>query len=334
MSKSNFGTRFCGAICALAALTIPWSTVYAGKSIEERRTANPQGEVEIFNLSGSVEVSGWDHNEVEVSGTVGSGVDRVEVSGDGNRTSVRVITRSSHWNSDGDAHLIVHVPSRSTVLATLVSSDFKVAGVAGDLNVQTVNGSLKGEAGGNVHGSTVSGEVRMTARTAKNIEIKTISGDIQLTGGGGEVEVTTVSGNATLDLTEVTRGRFKAVSGDLSAALALAAEGQVEGESISGNVSMNFAAAPAAEIDVQSFSGDIKNCFGPKPVEAHYGPGSRLQFTNGDGRGRVRINTKSGDVQLCVKNKAKAAGNGADNRIRMLNVARIGGVQWAVPYVF
>jgi hypothetical protein len=51
---------------------------------------------------------------------------------------------------------------------------------------------------------------------------------------------------------------------------------------------------------VQSFSGTIDNCFGPKPTEAQYGPGSKLIFKSGDGHGNVRIATKSGDIKLCA----------------------------------
>jgi DUF4097 and DUF4098 domain-containing protein YvlB len=338
MSKAQSKIRSGGAICALASVIIPWSLVHAGRAIQERRAADPQGEVEIVNVAGSVEVAGWDRSEVEVSGTAGSDVERVDVTSAGNRTSIRVVPHSAHiWSLDGEARLIVHVPARSMVTATLVSADFKVQGVAGDLKVQTVSGSLKGEAGGDLRASTVSGEVRLAARAAKNIEVRTISGDVHLTGGGGEVVITTVSGNAKLELGEVTRARFKTVSGDISAALALAGDGLLEGESVSGDVGMNFATAPAAEFDVQSFSGGIKNCFGPKPAESHYGPGSRLQFTNGDGRGRVRINTKSGDVRLCVKDKDKAAAAAMGNarvRVSVLAVTQIGGVRWVVPYVF
>jgi hypothetical protein len=40
--------------------------------------------------------------------------------------------------SDAEAHLVVHVPSKSSITATLVSADFKVAGVLGDLKLQSV----------------------------------------------------------------------------------------------------------------------------------------------------------------------------------------------------
>jgi hypothetical protein len=330
MSKLQSDTRYGGwiTICALTALVVPWSLVHAGRSIHERRAADPQGEIEIVNVAGTVEVQGWDRSEVEVGGTAGDNVDRVDVTSTGNRTSIHVISRAAHtWGSDAEAHLVVHVPAKSALSASLVSADFKVTGVLGDLNVQSVSGNLRGDVGGNVRATTVSGGVRLTARAAKAVEVKTISGDIQVTGGGGEVEITTVSGSAMIELGEVTRGRFKSVSGDMKAELALAPDGQLESESVSGNVTLQFAAAPAAEFDVQSFSGDISNCFGPKPMQSRYGPGSRLEFKNGDGRARVRLNTKSGDVRLCVKGMSSS-------HVSMLSFAELKKVRIVIPYVY
>jgi hypothetical protein len=329
MSKAQSDTR-CGGwitICALTALVVPWSLVHAGRAIQERRAADPQGEIEIVNVSGMVEIHGWDRSEVEVGGTAGDDVVRVDVTGAGNRTLIHVVSRSAHtWGSDGEAHLVVHVPAKSAVSATLVSADFKVTGVLGDLKVQSVSGNLSGDVGGNARATTVSGDVRLTARAAKAVEVKTISGDIQLMGGGGEVDITTVSGSATIELADVTRGRFKSVSGDMTAELALAPDGQLESESVSGDVSLKFAAAPAAEFDVHSFSGDIRNCFGPKPMESRYGPGSRLEFKNGEGHAHVRVNTKSGDVRLCVKGMSSS-------RVSMLSLARKKAMRMVVPYV-
>jgi Putative adhesin len=330
MLKVHSGARYAGriAICALAALVVPWSLVHAGRAIQERRAADPQGEVEIFNLSGMVEVHGWGRNEVEVGGTAGENVERVDVSSAGNRTSIHVVSRSAHsWGSDGEAHLVVHVPAKSAVMATLVSADFKVTGLSGDLKLQTVSGRVSGEVSGDVRATTVSGDVQLTARAAKAIEIKTISGDIRLMGGGGEVDITSVSGSATIELSDVTRGRFKSVSGDLTAALTLMPEGQLDSESVSGNVSLKFASAPNAEFDVQSFSGDIRNCFGPKPMESRYGPGSRLQFKNGEGHAHVRVNTKSGDVELCTKGMNSG-------RVSALSFAQVTRLPRVLPYVY
>ena len=326
--QTNGRSKGWAVIFALTALGMPWSLVHAGKTIQEHRAADPQGEIEIVNVAGLVEVTGWDKNEVDVGGTAGASVERIDVTGTGNRTSIHVVAGSGHsWGADNEAHLVIHVPAKSMVAATVVSADFKVSGVLGSLKVQSVSGNVSGEVGGDICATTVSGDVRLTARAARMIEIRTISGDIQLTGGGGEVDITTVSGSSSIELADVSRGRFKSISGDLTAALALTADGQIDSQSVSGDVSFKFAAAPAAEFDVQSFSGDIKNCFGPKAIESRYGPGSRLQFKNGEGHGRVRVNTKSGDVQLCVKGMGSS-------RSSALSLARIGRSSMRLPYVY
>jgi DUF4097 and DUF4098 domain-containing protein YvlB len=330
MAISQFKSRCTGwaAICALAAVAAPWTLVQAGKTIQELRAADPHGEVEIVNVSGLVEVTGWERSEVEVSGTAGASVDRVDVTSAGNRTSIHVVSKANRsWGMDNEAHLFIHVPAGSAVMATLVSADFKVTGVLGNLKVQAVSGNISGDAGGDVDATTVSGNVRLTARAAKAIEVKTISGDIQVTGGGGEVDIATVSGDASVDLAGVSRGRFKSVSGDMTAALALLPDGQIDSQSVSGDVSLKFASPPSAEFDVQSFSGDIKNCFGPKSVQSNYGPGSRLEFKNGEGHAHVRVNTKSGDVGLCVKGTSGTHSS-------TLSLARAGGTPMLLPYVY
>jgi hypothetical protein len=289
-------------ICVLTSLAFPW-LAHAATSVDEHRAANPQGAVEIDNVAGLIDVQGWDKSEVAVTGTIGKDVERVEVAGEGNRTSIRVILpQGHHWGMrDGEAHLVIHVPTNSSVAASMVSADLKVSAVHGGLELRTVSGNISGEGGGDVHANAVSGDIHLTANSAKVIEVKAISGNIVLTGGNADVEATTVSGDAQLTLGTVSRARFKTVSGNLSATLAAAADAQIEGESVSGDVKLDFASAPAADFDIQTISGEIDNCFGPKPIESRHGPGARLTFKTGDSSARVRISSHSGDVRLCAK---------------------------------
>ncbi|MDB6085230.1 MAG: hypothetical protein JWN43_3111 [Gammaproteobacteria bacterium] len=295
-------SRLWFTICAVGALVVPWSVVHAGKTIHEHVSVDAQGSIEIVNVAGSVDLSGWDRSEIDVTGTSGDNIERVDVTTNGTHSSVHVVSRSgSSWGGANEAHLTIHVPGKSAITATLVSADLKLKNLQGQVKVQTVSGDVSGAVGGDLQATTVSGGVHLKAPAANVIEVKTISGDIQISGGGGEVEITTISGDAQVELAALKRGRFKSVSGDLTAVFTLAAEGQIDAESVSGGQRFEFASVPAADFDVQSFSGDIRNCFGPKPLQSRYGPGSRLAFKTGDGKGRVRIETKSGDVHLCTK---------------------------------
>jgi hypothetical protein len=286
---------------ALALMFSPWSL--AATSVDQHRPANPQGAVEIDNVAGLIDVQGWDKPEVAVTGTIGKDVERVDLTGDGNRTSVRVVLpNGNHWGMhDGEAHLVIHVPTNSSVSASVVSSDLKISAVRGALELSTVSGDISGEGGGDVRANAVSGDIRLTANGAKRIEVKAISGDITLTGGNADIETTTVSGDAHLTLGTVTRARFKTVSGNVHASLAATADAQIDGESVSGDIELRFAGEPAADYDVQTLSGDIKNCFGPQPIELRHGPGKRLTFKTGDTSGRVRLTSNSGNVDFCAK---------------------------------
>ncbi len=288
--------------CLQCALLVPGSPARAEKTIQEHLTVDPQGSIEIVNVAGSLDLSGWDRPEIEVTGSAGDDVERIDVSTSGTRSTVRVVSRSGlGWHSANEAHLIIHVPAKSAISATLVSASLKLKNLLGDMNLQSVSGDMSGEVGGNLRASAVSGNIRIKAPGANAIEVKTVSGDIRIFGGGGEVEVTTISGDAEVNVAALKRGRFKSVSGDLTTGLTLAADGAIEGESVSGSLHFDFASPPSAEFDVQSFSGNIVNCFGPKPSESRYGPGSRLTFKNGEGKGRIHIETKSGGVRLCDK---------------------------------
>ena len=311
MSTHRFSRRnraVFGAL-SLVSLVAPWSLVHAGRSVDEHHPADADGTVEISDVAGKIEIVGWDRPEIAVTGTADDRVEKIEITGTGNRNAVRVIQRSgTSWHGGGEeTRLVIHLPAKSTVSTTLVSADLRLHGVSGDATLHSVSGDVSGEVGGDLHANTVSGNVNLTARDAHTIEVKTISGDIRLDGGAGDVEISTVSGGAKITLATVTRGRFKSISGDVSTSLTLSPDSQLEGQSVSGSLHFDFPQLPDAQFDVQTMSGDIENCFGPKPVESHDGPGSRLLFKNGDGHARVRIDTKTGDVKLC--NKGAAAGH-------------------------
>ncbi|HSQ69888.1 MAG TPA: hypothetical protein VLM41_07360, partial [Steroidobacteraceae bacterium] len=65
------------------------SIALAGTPLNERRPAEPAGHVEISNTAGSVSIAGWDRREVEVTGELGKGVERLEFETSGKVPHVR-----------------------------------------------------------------------------------------------------------------------------------------------------------------------------------------------------------------------------------------------------
>ena len=293
---------------SLALTVTALSPAVAGnkRTIDEHRAADAAGQVEIDNVSGRIEVVGWDQAEVAVSGTIGSQVEKVDVTGSGNHTTVHVEVKQSpgmHVGSESssDANLVVHVPKGSSVTTTLVSADLSVRGVTGSQQIQTVSGDIDAAVARDARVRSVSGDVKLVAGPeSKVLEVGTVSGDITLNGGGGDVTLNTVSGDGHVTVGTTSRVSVKSVSGDFAVVAGLAADGRLEAESVSGDILIRFTGGvPPADFDLQSFSGELSTCFGQKSTREGYGPGSRLSFREGAGTAKVRADTKSGDVTIC-----------------------------------
>ena len=58
--------------------------------------------MDIENIAGSIQVTGWDRNEVEITGYLGRGAEEIEIDSDGDSISIEVVLRSGrHVNVEG-----------------------------------------------------------------------------------------------------------------------------------------------------------------------------------------------------------------------------------------
>jgi DUF4097 and DUF4098 domain-containing protein YvlB len=295
--------RVLSPLAAVAALCTVASPAWAGTPINQRAAADPGGAVEISNVAGTVRVTGWDRNEVEVTGELGEGTERLDFAVVDKVTRVKVILPNRSNNVE-ETNLVVRVPAASRLAVTTVSADIEVQDVTGAQRLQTVSADIRTEAAAeDVECKSVSGDVAVNGSGKKAlVTITTVSGDAMALKVAGEVNANTVSGNLTLGLGETTRSRLRSTSGDLTMASVLAADGRLDIESISGDVRLELHGPVNAEFDVTSFNGEIRNCFGPKAVStSEYAPGKELQFREGQGTGRVRIKTLNGDISVCKK---------------------------------
>ncbi len=287
------------AVATLMAGASTWAQAY-DRDLEQKVAADASGAVEISNVAGSLDITGWDRAEVEVRGTVGDGVDKVEVSGGGSRTYVKVITRRN--TSDGEAHLQINVPKGSEVTATAVSADIASKRVTGRQRLTTVSGGIQAEiAGADSQVKSVSGDIHLQgSRQPADVRLSTVSGDLRLERAAGDVDATSVSGTVSVEVNPAKSVRLHSTAGDLTFTGQLAQNGSLDAETVSGEVKL--AAGGGYEYEALTFSGEIENCFGRQAERTSpYGPGSRLNGKLGEGGGRVRVKAMSGDINLCDK---------------------------------
>jgi DUF4097 and DUF4098 domain-containing protein YvlB len=278
---------------------------WAGEQqVDKRAPADPQGEVEVSSVAGNVSISGWDRNEVHVSGTLGWDVDRLEFVSEPKRTIIQVKLKEGDRRHDSDAELSIRVPSASRLNVSTVSAEISITRVAGEQRLQSVSGDVSSEmAGEDIEAKTVSGSVVLRGEGKPAVvTVTTVSGDAQVSRAAGEILANSVSGSLNLDLDQITRARVRTTSGDVALEGPLARDARVDAETISGELVLDFAKPLNAEFEFESFSGEIDNCFGPKAQpKSEYAPGSELNFKEGAGSARVRVQSMSGDIKLCAR---------------------------------
>jgi DUF4097 and DUF4098 domain-containing protein YvlB len=286
-------------VVAAAVLSMP---ALADEQVNKTIDASPNGYVEIYNTSGSIEVTGWKQNKVEVKGTLGDAVEELIFERDGDEVVIRVEVPNRHWG-DIDAELYIKIPEKSSLEVSAVSADIEVEDVLGEQSLESVSGDIETLGVANdVDAASVSGDIEIKGDGGKgDFEGSTVSGDIYILNLSGTIDIESVSGDVDIAGGRFDDVHFESVNGDQSFAAALINGGELSAESVNGSVDIDFTEPVSARFDIETFNGSIRNCFGPEPERtSKYSPGLELRFESGDGDSRVEIETLNGSVTICV----------------------------------
>lgn len=310
----------------------------AQQRIDERIATSPTGTVEVVNTSGSVRVVGWNRNEIRVTGTLGEGTERLQISPEGDRTTVRVVLPRRGRNVQS-SDLEVRVPARKNVVVRTVSAGVRVSDVQESVEARSVSGAVdvsgrprdvialsrsgavvvaantgsvqaestsgavqvRGNASRGVEASSVSGAVDVSAVTPE-VRAKSVSGAVRVRDARGRVTVSTVSGRAAVEGRGLESGSVETVTGNVRMAATPTRTGTVRLQSHSGNVELALPRGTPADFDVSSFSGRIDNALGPAAEQTgRGGRGQEVRFATGQGGARIAVRTFSGDVKLVAR---------------------------------
>jgi DUF4097 and DUF4098 domain-containing protein YvlB len=285
----------------------------AATPIDQTRALDPRGRVEIDNLKGRIQVHAWPRNEVHISGSLGEGVEKLVIEGDRDHLVVRVQypRQIGAWRSDrtGPTDLVLQVPLRADLDIQSVSADVDVDGVApGHLGIDTVSGKVVAAAAPqHADINSVSGDLRVTFNSA-DVKVETVSGDVALGGRlNGQVHGETVSGKLSITSASINSAgecmrwlSIGTVSGDVTVRGGLADEGEIKAESVSGDIHLYLPKTLSARVSGESFSGTLR-APGAKIRKEEFGPGSSFEQGYGNGAGKVRMETFSGDAELVLE---------------------------------
>ncbi|MHA6204564.1 DUF4097 family beta strand repeat-containing protein [Dyella soli] len=286
-------------------LSLSIGQALADTPINLSHDATPNVRVSISNVKGSVSVTAWDRNQVEVSGRLGDGAKPLAIAGSSSDMSIKVESQGKsgwfNWNSDTSmaaSTLEVRVPRGASLDVDVVSAPLSIDGIdGGKIKVNTVSGKARVNARTpSADVDSVSGSIEL-AGSATKVALQTVSGDILAPNVGDEAELQTVSGRIRVSGGPWRKLNLSTVSGDVQLAGGLAPNGSFDVDSMSGDVQLQIPASTSATIHANTFSGDLRSDFGTVRKVEH-GPGSELQTTTGAGNGKISIETFSGDLRI------------------------------------
>jgi DUF4097 and DUF4098 domain-containing protein YvlB len=280
---------------ALLMLAFLASLASAQKKVDERLPAETDGLVRISNLAGSVRVSGWDKDEISVTGTIASNVERLEFSSESGLATVKVVMRSGAWSAK-DSEIEVRLPAGSSLDIETASAKVDVEGVKGKMRLVSVSGAIRveGPLAAFIARST-SGSVDIAAGGA-NGRAQTISGNISIVSPGGDLSAESVSGNIAVRGGRVDSAALETTSGGIRFDADLGKGGRLDAKNMSGSVDLTLNPGIAADFELSTFSGKIDNGFRPDSGDSG-GQAKSLSFSTGKDA-RVKAESFSGNVRV------------------------------------
>ncbi len=158
------------ALCVLLVAVI-WAvpSFAISKEFNQSYPLQPGGSLELQNVNGTVDVQGWDRNEIEIHAVKTakhkeSDLERVSIEVDARPDAILIATRyPQNEGVEVAVDYTIHVPHGAHVehIGT-VNGTLRVAGVETVEDLHTVNGNVEVfEAGGNVHAHTTNGNVHL-----------------------------------------------------------------------------------------------------------------------------------------------------------------------------
>jgi DUF4097 and DUF4098 domain-containing protein YvlB len=248
-------------VCVAAAAGV------AAQDFQRTYNLEAGGTVEIANVSGDVNLTGYEGSAVVVN-AYKEGRDREQVEVEDTSTPGHVTLKAKYpneCNCDASVRFEVRVPRSANL------SFDKIATASGNVKAEGFTGRL--------HLSTASGDVTVRG-VGGEIKASSASGNVHVSDATGTVNANTASGDVLVELTRVDGA------------------GDMRFSSASGDVKVRLPSGIDARVTMATASGDIETNFPIEVKTDRYGPGKRAEGQLGNGTRSLKISSASGNLSL------------------------------------
>ena len=273
--------------------------VQANEQINQTIKVPSTGHLFIDIDRGSVEVKGWDKNEILVLGELDSDTQTLMFKSKGEKTLIKIkisetFYRGNAHSSDGN-ELKIFVPQNVQVHFKGIDTDFNIAGIDAGVEGKTISGELLiNNVRISIKVSSISGDINVT-ESYGTAYIESIQGDTSIIGNFEDVKLRTVTGDIWADITEIDNVSTNNIAGDTKLSGSLKKDAQVKMTSVKGDLHYEASGILNAKCEVLSqFGGEIVNNLTTDLPNTSHMQQQQLHFVSGNGLGTLVMKTING----------------------------------------
>ena len=299
------------AIGALSAALLSLTSCIVGVGDWERYSKDfhssyplkPGGRLSVETFNGSVDISGWDQDTVDISGTkYGPSQEeadnlRVDIENSADSVSVRVPRPTEHRNNQG-ARLMIKVP-RNTQLDRIVTSNSSIhtEDGAGPTHLRTSNGSIRVlDLRGDLEAETSNSSMELDG-VEGNARAHTSNGHIRAQRVNGSLDATTTNSGVTVDITRADKPvRIDTSNSGVELTLPPNFSSSVHIDTNNAPITLRMSEGSNARISARTSNSSIDTEF---EVRAQGDISrNRLEAVIGAGGPLIELNTSNGRIHL------------------------------------
>jgi hypothetical protein len=202
---------------------------------------------------------------------------------------------SGDWDDEINSYLRIKIPDGKDVEVKSSSADIEVSELTVNLYVWASSTDVRmRDTDGEVSFDLSSGDVDII-RHKGEVNVKGNSSDLDFEAIEGEIDIRTSSGDGSLNGVKGSAVRAQSSSGDIRLKELTSKEGDFDIESSSGDVTLEVTDDFEGSISLKSNSGSVNSRLSGEIESLSE---SRLRGNVGNGNGRLRVSTVSGDIRV------------------------------------
>ncbi|MBZ5725391.1 MAG: hypothetical protein LAP87_10365 [Acidobacteriia bacterium] len=261
------------------------------------------GRLSVESFNGSVEISGWDQDTVDISGTKygpsQDAADSLKVSIDNSADAVSIrVARPSDWRGNLGARFVIKVP-RGAQLDRITTSNgaIRTEDGSGPAKLRTSNGSIRVlDLHGGLDAQTSNSAIELTGIEG-DVTAHTTNGHIRTDRVNGSLDATTTNGGVNLQITRPDRPvRVETSNSGVDLALPAGYSRDIRVSTSNGGITLHAPHDINARLVARTSNSSIISDFDVR-VQGELGK-NRMDGVIGSGGPMIDLSTSNGRIRL------------------------------------